>query len=83
MRLYNWVCPSIRRLVRRSVCRSVALSSKTREIDIFVQIVKKNHVIMSSCNDYISKGTHRWPYGPCLQWDNSRMLRAIKILHSD
>ena len=54
-------------MVGRSVSWSVTLSSKTREIDIFVQIVKRNHVIMSSCNNSISKRTHRWPYGPCLK----------------
>ena len=48
-----------------SVSRLVTLSSKTREIDIFDQIIKKNHVTTSSCNNFISKRSHRWPYGPC------------------
>ena len=66
------VRPSVGPSVRRSVGWSVTLSSKTREIDIFVQIVKKVHVIMSSCNNYISKRTHRWPHGPCFTYQPNR-----------
>ena len=55
---------SVRRSVGRSVRPLVTLSSKTREINIFDQMVKKNHVITSSYNNPI-KRTHRWPLGPC------------------
>ena len=48
----------------QSVSWLVTPSSKTRKIDIFDQIDKKNHVITSSRNNSTSKRTHRWPYGP-------------------
>ena len=59
------VGPSVGRSVRRSVGWLVTLSSKTREIDIFDQIVKKNHVITSLCNNSINKMNHRWPRKSC------------------
>ena len=72
------VLPSVRPLVRRLVGWSVTLSSQTREIDILDQIVKKNHVITSLCNNSISKRTHRWPYGPC--FNELHLLFSKKIL---
>ena len=57
--------PSVRRSVRRYVGPLVRLLLKTREINIFDHIVKKNHVITSSYNHFIIMRTHRWPYGPC------------------
>ena len=73
---------SIRPSVRPSVHRSVTLSSKTREIDIFDQIDKKNHVVMSSCNHSIIKRTHRWPYRPC-SYESRKGPTASTILISD
>ena len=74
--LCNRICPS----VGPSVGWLVTLSSKTRKINIFEQIVDRGsilgllnaswvcqedyHRITSSYNLFIMR-THRWPHGPC------------------